>query len=49
MAVITLWMGIASPYFTRRFAAPSQNVLDQMQRQFPKKPLRQGTLSIGPE
>jgi NADH-quinone oxidoreductase subunit M len=37
MAVITLWMGIASPYFTRRFAAPSQNVLDQMQRQFPQE------------
>src|SRR5258708_5536405 len=36
MAVITLWMGIASPYFTRRFAAPSQNVLDQMQRNFPQ-------------
>src|SRR5258708_2084896 len=37
MAVITLWMGIASPYFTRRFAAPSQNVLDQMQRQSPQE------------
>jgi len=37
MAVITLWMGIGSPYFTRRFAAPSQNVLDQMQRQFPQE------------
>ena len=36
MAVITLWMGIGSPYFTRRFAAPSQNVLDQMQRNFPQ-------------
>jgi hypothetical protein len=37
MAVITLWMGIGSPYFTRRFAAPSQNVLDQMQRNFPQE------------
>jgi NADH-quinone oxidoreductase subunit M len=37
MAVITLWMGIGSPFFTRRFAAPSQNVLDQMQRQFPQE------------
>ncbi len=37
MAVITLWMGISSPFFTRRFAAPSQNVLDQMQRQFPQE------------
>jgi NADH-quinone oxidoreductase subunit M len=33
MAVVTLWMGIGSPFFTRRFAASSQNVLDQMQRQ----------------
>jgi len=37
MAVITIWMGVNSPYFTRRFAAPSQNVLDQMQRNFPRK------------
>src|SRR5216683_2235693 len=37
MAVITLWMGVSSPFFTRRFAAPSQNVLDQMQRQFPQE------------
>jgi NADH:ubiquinone oxidoreductase subunit 5 (subunit L)/multisubunit Na+/H+ antiporter MnhA subunit len=37
MAVITLWMGISSPFFTRRFAAPAQNVLDQMQRQFPQE------------
>src|SRR4029077_14073507 len=37
MAVITLWMGISSPFFTRRFAAPSQNVLHQMQRQFPQE------------
>jgi NADH-quinone oxidoreductase subunit M len=37
MAVITLWMGVSSPFFTRRFAASSQNVLDQMQRQFPQE------------
>jgi NADH-quinone oxidoreductase subunit M len=37
MAVITIWMGVNSPYFTRRFAAPSQNVLDQMQRKFPQE------------
>jgi NADH-quinone oxidoreductase subunit M len=37
MAVITIWMGVNSPYFTRRFAAPSQNVLDQMQRSFPQE------------
>jgi NADH-quinone oxidoreductase subunit M len=33
MAVVTLWMGIGSAFFTRRFAASCQNVLDQMQRQ----------------
>ena len=37
MAVITLWMGVGSAFFTRRFAASSQNVLDQMQRQFPQE------------
>ncbi len=30
VAVITLWMGIGSISFTRRFAASCQNVLDQM-------------------
>jgi NADH-quinone oxidoreductase subunit M len=34
MAVVTLWMGVGSPFFTHRVAASSQNVLDQMQRQF---------------
>jgi NADH-quinone oxidoreductase subunit M len=33
MAGVTLWMGIASPFFTRRIAASCQNVLDQMVRQ----------------
>jgi len=50
MAVITLWMGIGSPFFTRRFAASSQNVLDQMQRQFPQDaqaPPSPGRLSSG--
>jgi NADH-quinone oxidoreductase subunit M len=37
LAVITLWMGIGSPFFTRRFAASSQNVLDQMQRSNPQE------------
>jgi NADH-quinone oxidoreductase subunit M len=37
MAVVTLWMGVGSPFFTRRFAASSQNVLDQMQRQTPQE------------
>src|SRR5205807_5650359 len=39
MAAITLWMGIGSSFFTRRFAASSQNVLDQMQRQYPQEAL----------
>jgi NADH-quinone oxidoreductase subunit M len=33
MAVITLWMGLGSPFFTRRFAASCQNVLDEMGRE----------------
>ena len=37
MAVITLWMGIGSTFFTHRFAASSQNVLDQMQRSNPQE------------
>ncbi len=32
MAVVTLWMGIGSAFFTRRFADACQNVLDQMNR-----------------
>jgi NADH-quinone oxidoreductase subunit M len=32
MAVVTLWMGIGSPFFTRRFAAPCATVLEQMNR-----------------
>ncbi|HVS86840.1 MAG TPA: NADH-quinone oxidoreductase subunit M [Candidatus Acidoferrum sp.] len=32
MAVVTLWMGIGSVSFTRRFAASCQTVLDQMAR-----------------
>jgi NADH-quinone oxidoreductase subunit M len=34
MAAVALWMGVGSAFFTRRFAASSQNVLEQMQRQF---------------
>ena len=30
MAVVTLWMGIGSAFFTRRTAASVQNVLEQM-------------------
>ena len=32
IAVVTLWMGIGSPYFTRRIATPCKTVLEQMNR-----------------
>ena len=32
LAVVILWMGIGSPFFTRRFAAPCEAVLQQMNR-----------------
>ena len=32
MAVIVLWMGLGSPFFTRRFAIPCETVLEQMNR-----------------
>ncbi|MGB7844715.1 MAG: NADH-quinone oxidoreductase subunit M [Candidatus Acidiferrum sp.] len=32
MAVVTLWMGLGSPFFTRRFATPCKAVLEQMNR-----------------
>ena len=37
MAVITLWMGVGSTFFTNRTAASSQAVLDQMQRSNPQE------------
>jgi NADH-quinone oxidoreductase subunit M len=37
IAVITLWMGVGSTFFTHRFAASSQNILDQMQRSSPQE------------
>jgi NADH-quinone oxidoreductase subunit M len=37
MAIITLWMGVGSTFFTNRSAASSQNVLDQMQRSGPQE------------
>ncbi len=30
LAVVILWMGVASPFFTRRFAAPCKTVIEQM-------------------
>jgi NADH-quinone oxidoreductase subunit M len=30
LAVVILWMGISSPFFTRRFAAPCKAVIEQM-------------------
>ncbi len=37
MAIITLWMGVGSTFFTNRSAASSQTVLDQMQRSNPQE------------
>ena len=37
MAIITLWMGVGSTFFTNRSAASSQSVLDQMQRSNPQE------------
>jgi NADH-quinone oxidoreductase subunit M len=37
MAVVVLWMGIGSPFFTRRFAIPCQTVLEQMTRPFARE------------
>jgi NADH-quinone oxidoreductase subunit M len=34
LAVVILWMGVSSPYLTRRFAAPCDAVLTQMNRNF---------------
>ena len=35
MSVIMLWMGIGSTYFTRRTAAASQTIIDQVEPQRP--------------
>src|SRR6201998_3229692 len=32
IAVVTLWMGIGAPFFTRRFATPCKVLLEQMNR-----------------
>jgi NADH:ubiquinone oxidoreductase subunit 4 (subunit M) len=32
MVVVTLWMGIGSPFFTRRITVPCNAVLEQMKR-----------------
>ena len=37
MAVVVLWMGIGSPFFTRRFAVSCQAVIDQMARPFARE------------
>ncbi len=39
-AVITLWMGIGSPFFTRRIAAPVATVLEQMRPRFAEEASR---------
>jgi len=54
MAVVTLWMGLGSTFFTRRIAASCQNVLDQMGSQQAQEALApaksappKGTVVIG--
>jgi NADH-quinone oxidoreductase subunit M len=37
ISVLILWMGLGSTFFTHRFAASSQNVLDEMQRSSPQE------------
>jgi NADH-quinone oxidoreductase subunit M len=37
MAIITLWMGVGSTFFTNRTAASSQAVLEQIQRSNPQE------------
>jgi NADH-quinone oxidoreductase subunit M len=44
LALVILWMGIGSPFFTRRFAAPCEAVLQQMNRNF----MREVVLPAGP-
>jgi NADH-quinone oxidoreductase subunit M len=39
-AVITLWMGIGSPFFTRRIAAPVATVIEQMRPKFAEEAAR---------
>ena len=47
MAAIILWMGIGSPFFTRRIEASAQNVLQLMQR--PQAAYDAGVVRGGPE
>jgi len=44
VAVVTLWMGIGSPFFTRRFAVPCQTVLEQMNRSFAQEAALPGSI-----
>ena len=39
-AVVVLWMGIGSPFFTRRIAAPVQTVIQQTQSHFAEEAAR---------
>jgi NADH-quinone oxidoreductase subunit M len=48
MAIVALWMGLGSPFFTRRFAASCQNVLDQMQRQQAQEAVVKPASAISP-
>jgi NADH-quinone oxidoreductase subunit M len=49
MAVLALWMGVGSTFFTRRFAASCQNILDQMgtqQAQEALAPVKPASLTL---
>ena len=37
LALVILWMGIRSPFFTGRFAIPCESVLEQMHRNFARE------------
>jgi NADH-quinone oxidoreductase subunit M len=39
-AVVILWMGIGSPYFTRRIAAPVETVIQQTQSHYAEEAAR---------
>ena len=43
-AVVTLWMGIGSPYFTRRVAAPVNWVIEQTKSRYAEEALRPATM-----
>jgi NADH:ubiquinone oxidoreductase subunit 4 (subunit M) len=49
MSIVMLWMGIGSVYFTRRTAAASQAVIDQVEPQRPYEARVPGSTNILPD